>query len=187
MRVQGLIEDWKVSKLFTLFSLSYSVFISGRTDRETETRNFIRVLGFRQRALTIEKLSKCIIFTYGTQTASSSTSYTRDQTQCCCSECFLYTRRLSTMFEIWGGNMLGKPHRKCPSGCSLKTPNLHRLWIAQSKEDSQVGALPNPRIDTRSPLWKAKIAHKTIVSPLFIPNPVTNISEDFTISPCWLW
>lgn len=69
MWVQGSIGDWKVSKLFTLLSLSYSVFVLGRIDRQTETRNFVRVLGFLQRALIIGNLSKYIVFYDGSKTA----------------------------------------------------------------------------------------------------------------------
>lgn len=90
-----------------------------------------------------------------------------------------YSYWISTVIEAWRGSMQSKLYEEY-HGCHLKTQTLYRLWL--------IGRIPTSlhnlqaEVETQLPIWKPKLAHETIASPPFFPNPDSYISVTFTIS-----
>lgn len=55
----------------------------------------------------------------------------------------------------------GKAQRGVPR---LRYENYNFAHVVVTGEYRRVDALPNPRIETQSPLWNSQLAHRTIVS-----------------------
>lgn len=75
---------------------------------------------------------------------------------------------------VAGVGRANNPGKEC-SGC----PGCDSQW------KYQVEALPNPKVETQSRLWKPNLAQMIILFPPKIPNSHSHVSGDSTISTWW--
>lgn len=88
-----------------------------------------------------------------------------------------HTYRLSTVEGVWKGDVPSKPYREWVPRVTLWKFRLAILpgW-----------RLPQPKGLYQPFLWKLVLAHRTIISSLFFPDPNSCVSGYFTVSPWWL-